>query len=168
MIADKTGNDSVFTLYLALDLDPGESYFASKNSEHFFYTPVRSGLTAIGPVPRGGERQTIEEWLKKFFLYTTYEISCPVMRDSSLAPPGKTGLIVSVLFDYRLTKHVEDAGWYEEFKTLCEKCIINTLGCVHLSWYQGRHFAQVFIHSGDDRKDKRKHRRRYCWLGLHE
>ena len=95
LIADKTGNDSVFTLYLALDLDPGESYFASKNSEHFFYTPVRSGLTAIGPVPRGGERQTIEEWLEKFFLYTTYEISCPVMRDSSLAPRGKTGLIVA-------------------------------------------------------------------------
>ena len=49
------------------------------------------------------------------------------MRDHSLAPAGKTGLIVSVLFDYSLTKYVEEMGWYEDFKAICEKCIINTL-----------------------------------------
>lgn len=125
LIADKTGNDSVFTLFLALDLD--KSYFASKASEHFFYTPVRTGLTGVGPIPRGGDRETIEKWLEKFFSLTTYEISCPVMRDSSLAPQGKTGLIVSVLFDYQLTKHIEETGWYKEFKTFCENCIIYTL-----------------------------------------
>jgi phytoene dehydrogenase-like protein len=44
-----------------------------------------------------------------------------------LAPYGKTGLIVSVLFDYKLTKHVEDTGWYEAFKSFAETCIIDTL-----------------------------------------
>ena len=124
-IADKPGNDSVYTLFLALDLD--KSYFSSRASEHFFYTPDRTGQSAAGPIPTGEDRQTIETWLKKFYALTTYEISCPVMRDSTLAPEGKTGLIVSVLFDYQLTKHIEQMGWYEEFKSLTETYIINTL-----------------------------------------
>ena len=125
LIADKIGNDSVFTLFLALDLDP--DYFASIASEHFFYTPSRIGQTAAGPIPVDGDRTTIEKWLERFFALTTYEISCPVLRDASLAPSGKTGLIVSVLFDYKLTKHIEEMGWYEEFKTFCETLIINNL-----------------------------------------
>lgn len=125
LIDDKTGNDSVFTLFLALDLD--KSYFASIASEHFFYTPVRTGQTTAGPIPVEGEREAIVKWLEKFFALTTYEISCPVMRDSSLAPQGKTGLIVSVLFDYRLTKHIQEMGWYDDFKIFCEMSIINTL-----------------------------------------
>jgi phytoene dehydrogenase-like protein len=125
LIADKIGNDSVFTLFLALDLDPG--YFARIASEHFFYTPSRVGQTEAGPIPLDGDRKTIEKWLEQFFALTTYEISCPVMRDASLAPPGKTGLIVSVLFDYKLTKHIEEQGWYEEFKAFCETLLIKNL-----------------------------------------
>jgi phytoene dehydrogenase-like protein len=125
LIADKIGNDSVFTLFLSLDLDPG--YFASIASEHFFYTPSRVGQTAAGPVPVDGDRATIEKWLEQFFALTTYEISCPVMRDASLAPAGKTGLIVSVLFDYKLTKRIEEQGWYEEFKAFCETLLIRNL-----------------------------------------
>jgi phytoene dehydrogenase-like protein len=49
------------------------------------------------------------------------------MRDASLAPAGKTGLIVSVLFDYKLTKRIEEQGWYEEFKTFCETLIIKNM-----------------------------------------
>ena len=125
MIHDKIGNDSVFTLFLGLDLD--KDYFASIASEHFFYTPVRTGQTAAGPIPKGGDLEAVKKWLERFFALTTYEISCPVLRDSSLAPPGKTGLIVSVLFDYKLTKYIQEQGWYDEFKILCETCIINTL-----------------------------------------
>jgi phytoene dehydrogenase-like protein len=80
-----------------------------------------------GSLPVNENRKTIENWLEKFFSLTTYEISCPVMRDISLAPPGKTGLIISVLFDFRLTKYIEEMGWYEEFKTYCETLIINNL-----------------------------------------
>jgi hypothetical protein len=43
--------------------------------------------------------------LKRFLERTTFEISCPVLRDDRLAPVGKTGLIVSMLFDF-LAKHI--------------------------------------------------------------
>ena len=139
LLADKSGNDSVFTVFMALDLD--KSYFAAKASEHFFYTPSRIGQTAAGPIPDHADRESIEKWLKKFFALTTYEISCPVMRDSSMAPQGKTGLIVSVLFDYKLTKHIEQMGWYEDFKSLAETCIIDTLNA---SIYPG--FKEAILH----------------------
>ena len=63
------------------------------------------------------------------------------MRDPSLAPPGKTGLIISVLFDYNLTKSVQSMGWYEDFKTFCESCMIKTLDT---SIYPG--IQQAMIH----------------------
>ena len=124
-IEDKSGNDSVYTLYLGVDLDP--EYFTSKHSAHFFYTPSRSGQSQAGPIPVNAARETIEKWLARFFDLTTYEIAIPVLRDSTLAPEGKTGLIISVLFDYKLTRSVEQMGWYEEFKTFCEGCVLNTL-----------------------------------------
>ncbi len=125
MLADKAGNDSVLTLFLAVDLDP--SYFAAIASEHFFYTPSRAGQSGAGPLPREADRAAVEQWLDQFFSLTTYEIAIPVLRDSSLAPAGKTGLIISTLFDYRLTRHIERSGWYEQFKLLCERLMIKNL-----------------------------------------
>lgn len=125
LIADKVGNDSVFTLFLGVDIDP--TWFAGIASEHFFYTPSRSGQSAAGPIPREEDRRTIEQWLERFFALTTYEIASPVLRDGTLAPAGKTGLIISVLFDHRLTKHIAEQGWYEEFKALCEALMIKNL-----------------------------------------
>ena len=124
-IADKAGNDSVYTLFLGADLPP--EYFADIASEHFFYTPSRSGQSIAGEIPTAADRREIEKWLEKFFALTTYEISIPVLRDAALAPPGKTGLIISVLFDYKLTKLIREMGWYEDFKTLCETHILDTL-----------------------------------------
>ena len=124
-IAGKTGNDSVLTLYLGVDLEP--AYFASKHSGHFFYTPSRQGQSQAGPIPVDAGREAVEAWLAQFFALTTYEIAIPVLRDPALAPAGKTGLIISVLFDYRLTRAIEEAGWYEAFKTRCEEAIIDTL-----------------------------------------
>lgn len=125
LIGDKTGNDSILTMFLAIDAD--KEYFSKIASEHFFYTPKRTGQTIAGPIPRKGNRKSIEMWLKEFFALTTYEISCPVMRDDSLAPAGKTGLVVSVLFDYSLTKHIQEMGWYEDFKVYCEECMLDSL-----------------------------------------
>jgi phytoene dehydrogenase-like protein len=124
-VADKIGNDSIFTVFLAVNLD--KSYFASKSSEHFFYTPSRLGQSLAGPIPIQAEWSEIETWLKNFFELTTYEISIPVMRDETLAPVGNTGLIVSVLFDYPLTRYIQEMGWYDDFKALCERYVVNTL-----------------------------------------
>jgi phytoene dehydrogenase-like protein len=142
LIADKSGNDSVFTLYLALDLD--KDYFSNKASEHFFYTPSKVGQSSAGSLPVNGDQESIQTWLEKYFTLTTYEISCPVMRDSTLAPQGKTGLIVSVLFDYKLTKYIEEMGWYPAFKTFAEMCIMKTLDA---SIYPGIMDAVLFSFS---------------------
>jgi phytoene dehydrogenase-like protein len=140
LIADKVGNDTVYTLFLALDLDP--AYFAGIASEHFFYTPSRAGQSVAGPIPMGEDRKTIERWLEQFFALTTYEISCPVLRDRSMAPDRKTGLIISVLFDYSLTRHIEEQGWYEEFKSFCEALIVKNLDSTIYPGIEGKILLQ--------------------------
>ena len=125
LIREKSGNDSILTLFLGTNLDG--SYFKERCSEHFFYTPSRKGQSFCGPYPIGQEQETIKKWLEQFFELTTYEISIPVLRDSSMAPAGKTGLVISVLFDYKLTKFIEEQGWYNEFKGYCEEKILEVL-----------------------------------------
>lgn len=121
----KTGNDSILTVYLAVDLPPG--FFADIAGEHVFYTPSPLGESMAGPLPIGADHTTTEAWLADFFRLTTYEIAIPALRDESLAPTGKTGLIVSMLFDYQLAKQIEAQGWYPVFKSLAEQTIIQTL-----------------------------------------
>jgi phytoene dehydrogenase-like protein len=123
-MTDKTGGDSVFTLYLCIDLD--KKYFSDISSEHFFYTPYSKGLSQAGNI-KSSDKKDITEWLGEYFKLNTYEIACPVLRDDSLAPDGKTGLIISTLFDYSITKKIFDMGWYDEFKVLSENMILNTL-----------------------------------------
>ena len=124
-LADKTGNDSVLTLYLLVDLDP--AYFAEIHNAHFFYTPLRDGLSMAGEPPGSGSHQEVFAWLEKFYAYTTYEISIPALRNSDLAPPGKTGLIISTLFDYGITRFIFDQGWGEDFQTHMTEQVISAL-----------------------------------------
>jgi phytoene dehydrogenase-like protein len=124
-LKDKIGNDSVFSVYLGVDLDP--NYFSNISSGHFFYTPRREGESAAGPVPLDTDREVILEWLEKFYSLSTFEISIPVLRDRNLAPEGKTGLIISLLFNYHLTKRIQEQGWYEDFKSFSENKIIDVL-----------------------------------------
>jgi phytoene dehydrogenase-like protein len=124
-IEDKKGNDSVFTLFLGVSLDT--SYFGSIASEHFFYTPSKTGESQAGPLPIGLNKEEVKQWLKDFFSFTTYEISIPALRDASLTPSGKTGLVISVLFDYDLTEYIHKNGWYDEFKAYSQECILETL-----------------------------------------
>ena len=140
LIADKKGGDSVYTLYLGVDLDP--EYFMGISHGHFFYTPVSTGLSQADRTGVDGllakprevvtadkERaiETIDKWLEAFFALNTFEISIPAMRDQTMAPAGKTGLIISTLFSYEIVKLTEDLHWYDEFKQRCEEIIINVL-----------------------------------------
>ena len=136
VLAGKVGGDSVLTLYLTVDLEA--AHFAQISSPHFFYTPSITGLSQVSldelrnddpKIPAGfvDDRPRIEDWLRRFLDYTTYEIAYPALRDASLAPEGKTGLIISSLFDYSLTKHIEAMGWYEEFKKLMADRMIQVL-----------------------------------------
>lgn len=124
-LADKTGSDSIFSLFVTTDLEP--DYFKSIASEHVFYTPSRAGQSQAGPMPLEGTQAEIQAWLQKYLALTTYEIAIPALRDPDLAPPGKTGLIISVLCDYTLTKRISEQGWYEEFRQLVSRVMVETL-----------------------------------------
>lgn len=125
--------ESVFIMNLGVNRPP--SYFKEHGGEHLFFTPSRQGL---GDIIRTQRVRLIEEfdqvpknevieWLESYCDLTTYEISIPVLRDSSLAPEGQTGVMISCLFDYQVLKNVENAGWYDEFKERMEKRIIDNL-----------------------------------------
>ena len=139
-VADKRGNDSIFTLDLAVDLPP--AYFSGIASAHFFYTPKTTGLSAVplaeleetpGSGGSGGapgltrDKESLFAWLGRYLDLTTYEISVPALRDPSLAPERKTGLIISTLMDYSLVRHFRDSGWYEEFREFCAENIVEIL-----------------------------------------
>jgi len=134
-IAGARGGDSIHTLFLALDMDPG--VFSKIASAHFFYTPSKAGLSlasirelapsdpAEGPFTR--DKARIAAWTRRYFDLTTYEISVPVLRDPTLAPAGKTGLIVSTLMEHALHRHVHAMGWHEEYQRLCDECMVGVL-----------------------------------------
>ncbi len=132
-ILSHKGAESVFSVFLAVDLPP--EYFQKKASGHLFYTPDRKGLGTIHTLElqellQQGEKLVKEdlfEWLDRFCRYNTYEISIPVLRDPEAAPHGKTGLIISVLFDYELTSRIRAMGWYDECKKRLEERIIMTI-----------------------------------------
>ena len=124
-LADLEGNNSILTVYFASKLAP--EYFGSIATEHFFYTPSIQGQSQAGPMPLEGSWNEIKTWLERFFELTTYEISIPALRDESLSPEGKTGLVISVLFDYQLTRKIKELGFYEEFKQFSEEWMINIL-----------------------------------------
>jgi phytoene dehydrogenase-like protein len=131
------GGDSVFTLYVAVDMEP--AWFAAKSSGHFFYTPSRKGVgrgihaeleAILAAAPADGEtrfRERALAWIERYIGSTTFEISIPVLKDPTLAPAGKTGLIISVLFDHALCDAADVRGWYEDLKTLAEECLIGNL-----------------------------------------
>ncbi|MHC1719401.1 MAG: phytoene desaturase family protein [Clostridiaceae bacterium] len=137
LLSDKKGGDSILTLYLTVDMD--KSCFEGICTEHFFYTPFKKGLMSLnteeitvkasdnGDLGYTLDKEAIIKWIKNYYDLTTYEIACPVMRDVSLAPEGKTGLIISTLIEYSLVKHISEMGWYDEFKKITEECIKNIL-----------------------------------------
>lgn len=115
------GGDSVFSLFLEVD-EPLES-FRKIASGHFFYTPSKSGLgethrKELNELLRNFEnvkKEQILTWLDRFTKLNTYEISIPGLKDPELVPPGKTGMIISLLAEYDLFKEIQKAGWLDEF-----------------------------------------------------
>ena len=129
----KRGGDSVFTLYLEVD-EPVET-FAKISNSHFFYTPSKQGLgethwselDALLTEDAGMKKNQILEWLDKFLSLNTFEISIPSLRDPSMSPAGKTGLIVSILAEYDLFRKIAGEGWLEEFIGKMEERMIEIL-----------------------------------------
>jgi phytoene dehydrogenase-like protein len=133
LLLSKRGCDSVCSLFIGVDMPLEE--FNSISNGHFFYTPSKEGLgevhwSELDSLIENFETKSKEEvleWLDKYCQLTTYEISIPAFRDPSLTPEGKTGLEISMLFEYDLVRKVEDANWYEEFRTEIENRMLDTL-----------------------------------------
>jgi len=132
-ISKKHGTDSIFSIFIAVDAPPEK--FEAISSGHFFYTPSKKGL---GETHRSemksilenwsvNSREDVLSWLDRFCELGTYEISIPVLKDKNLAPQGKTGLIISTLFEYEIVKRANESGWYDELKEELEKRVIEVL-----------------------------------------
>jgi phytoene dehydrogenase-like protein len=127
------GGDSVFTLFLQVNLPPER--FAEIAHGHFFYTPSTDGLgqvhrqeldTLLERFPTVTQPEVLA-WLDRYTRLNTYEISIPVLKDPSMAPEGKTGLIISLLAEYDLFKKIQEAGWLKEFVQAFETQIIRVI-----------------------------------------
>lgn len=129
LLKGKRAGDSIYSLYLAVDLD--NQYFKKKSSGHFFYTPDKKGQSTIfeklETVSKATEKKEIFDWMSEYLDYTTYEIAIPALRNEKLAPKGKTGLMVSVLMDYDFISNIKSLGLYEEFKYFAEDKMISVL-----------------------------------------
>ena len=96
-----SGGDSILSLFMGVHLD--REYFADRSGAHAFYTPTTVGLSSLTDWTQAKASEgELYDWIGQYLERTTYEISCPVLRDGALAPEGKTGVIVSTLMDYCL------------------------------------------------------------------
>lgn len=129
LLVGKKGGDSVYSVFLAVDMD--SSFFGSFSSAHCFYTPKKTGQSSVFNqlrfISKSQSKESIIDWMKLYLEYTTYEIAIPSLRNSSLAPKGKTGLVVSVLMDYEFIRNINELGFYYEFKDIAQKKVIEVL-----------------------------------------
>lgn len=122
--------ESAFIMFLGVDRPL--SYFKEASGEHMFYTPSRDGLQDLnGSLRRdiienfeSKSKEEVFDWLGTFLDKNTYEVSIPGLRDQSLVPDGKTGIMISFLFDYEIPQVFEKAGYLTEFKSFIEDRII--------------------------------------------
>ena len=132
-VLSSKGAESVFMMYLGVNRPP--EYFKEHGGEHFFYTPSRQGLGEVNKAQRlriieHFDQVTKEEvmaWVEQYCALNTYEISIPVLRDSTLAPEGQTGVMISCLLEYPVIKNIEKAGWLDEFKVRFERQVLSSL-----------------------------------------
>ena len=148
------GAESVFSVFLAVNLPP--ETFGKVASGHVFYTPDRRGLGQVHTAELAAllerwdsvSKDEIYDWLTRFCRYNTFEISIPALRDPSAAPPGKSGIIISALFEYDLIERIRAAGWYEEFKKRVEAEFIDAISG---SLYPGLRDTILFSFSASPR-----------------
>lgn len=130
---ENRGCDSVFSLFLEVNL-PLE-FFKNIAHGHFFYTPSKVGLgethrQELDELLHHFENRTKEEiliWLDKFTKLNTYEISIPALKDPTLVPPGKTGVIISLLAEYNLFKELKKSNLLSWFIPELENRIIQVI-----------------------------------------
>ncbi len=132
-LADKRGADSIFSVYLIVDMPP--STFKDDIGPHEFYTPNKEGLssTSIDELKDAygkftDDKDVIQSWVERYIKNNTLEISIPSLRDQSLSPKNETALIVSTLFDYELMKHIETLSIEQIINKFIASVMISMIG----------------------------------------
>ena len=138
LLKDLKGGDSVFTVYLSVQ--EKKAYFEKICTGHFFYTPDKRGLSIVSKADieeflnaKTIDKDNVElknkvkKYLEDYFRLNTFEIAIPVLRDADLAPEGQAGLVVSLLYDYSLSKKIDEFGWTAEIKEFLEQITIQIL-----------------------------------------
>lgn len=132
------GSDSIFTVFLTVN--EHKDYFDRICTGHFFYTPDKRGLSIVDkspadafismPLPLKDEavvKQQVKQYIRDYIFLNTFEVAIPCLRDPDLAPEGKAGVVISLLFDYDLSRKLEEAGWMGELKPFIEECIVDAI-----------------------------------------
>ena len=117
-----------------------KAYFEKICTGHFFYTPDKRGLSIVSKADieeflnaKTIDKDNVElknkvkKYLEDYFRLNTFEIANPVLRDDDLAPEGQDGLVVSLLYDYSLSKKIDEFGWTAEIKEFLEQITIQIL-----------------------------------------
>ena len=137
-LAPLRGGDSIFTVYLSVDL-PLE-YFKAISTGHFFYTPSKKGLSQLNTrwmdqflkmevdnTQVSIIKEELKTYLADFCDLNTYEISIPALRDPSLVMNGRIGIVISVLFEYDIAAKLDALNWLPEMKSYLEDRMVNVL-----------------------------------------
>lgn len=126
------GADSVLSIYIVSDQSP--EVFKPVSGPHVFYTPSSKGLSGIRLSDLKDEqgrftddKERIYSWLNEYVRQNTFEISIPSLRDSELSPQGETALIVSILLDYGLVRHMAGIDSHENLKAKVTEMVISQL-----------------------------------------
>ena len=141
------GGDSVLSLYVMVDLEP--EYFKQRCQSHCFYTPSSESLLRLPyqlheVASNVTTYDEIIQWVINYLSLTTYEISIPVLRDKTLAPSHKTGLIISTLMDCDLVQRIQEMGKYEVFKQEVSDQIMTTLSTSLFEEFT-QHVEETFV-----------------------
>jgi len=133
-VLSNKASDSVLSVFINTDIE--NEYYRKITKGHCFYTPDKRGIGTsmmdkrdvfLKDKSQNDEYITLKEIVYEYLKLTTYEISIPSLRDGSMSPDNKTGLIVSTLIDYSLFSYANEKGWYEDLKEYCKKCVIDIL-----------------------------------------
>jgi len=137
LVNNKSANESVLTVFVYSEKD--KEYFEEITNAHLFYTPTIEGTGEID-LEKDFEflinendfnaeeiKNILFKKINEYLENTTYEISFPVLRDETLAPKGKTGIIISTLISYNITKFFYDNDFYDELKDFCTEKITNVI-----------------------------------------
>ncbi len=164
------GSESVFSLYLQVDLPL--SYFKEIANGHFFYTPSKVGLNEIHRSELKSllndweniEKAEVQKWFSRYLPLNTFEISIPGLKDESLVPENKSGLIVSFIVDFELFDKLKKSGWLDEVQAEIETKIVNILSDTIYPQLKSNIIKHFTFTPFKHKKQNSQHR--WCYCGL--